>query len=548
MPLSDFLLGLAQSAEQVELRTTVAARLGLETALATELGAEGVKAIITGGREGLFTDTTNIAGHVLQLLQASESPVGKAVFEALIAGPTGVNFSAALGVDQPAIATIQKVLGFATELSLGTAAVSAALEPLLGSHGLGGAMRSVARIPEAVGLPFFMGTVLANVFETATGTPLRESIARQTRPSRLEWPQIGRLLKMHEISATDAADQLANAGFRDPDIAILQKLERQLLSVSEVEQLYELGYFDSATFQAYLDVLGFNATDKAAVVALVSHKAATTGETTVRGLARTQFKNGTLSETAYRAILKQTETPQASIDLLVSGIKLEQNVGHLHLSITEIKDLYQHAHIDGTEVRQRLAKLGLPDSDISDLLLVWADQKKVARSGIGTARILSYLVSGAIDKTTAYNHLISNGMNQSDAQFLVDHPSTHSNVASKPLEASTIVAAYKDDVLTIDAAKAKLESLKVDPTEIDLLLANATATITKGKKPRHPTKSLSETNVIDALKYGLAKGTWAERELETLGYSASDSALIVTVELTKLDPGYLAASGWQTLV
>lgn len=547
MPLSDFLLNLAGKAEQAELNVTVAARLGIEQALAATFGIEAIEAVVTGGRQGLFSDSAFIAGHVLDILEKGESPIGKAMFQALIADPIGLQVGQIQADNLASIATIEKVLGFATELSLGTAAVSAALEPLLGTHGLGRALQTIGRIPENVGLPFFMGTILANVFETATGTPLRESIARQTRPARLEWPQVNRLLRMHEIDAATAADRLANAGFRDSDIDVLKGLERQLLTVSDVETLMAIGYYDIGTTNEYLAKLGLNDVDRAAQLSLFHHRAATEGEVSFRTIARSAFLDGFLSEDTYRNLLGSVETPAETIDLLVAGVNLERDAGRLHLSVSEIKTLYENQQIGTDEVRQRLGNLGMNDADIADLILVWNDGKKVARSGIGTAKILAYLLGGVIDKQTAYDRLVANGMNQKDAQFLVDHPSTHPITKITPIKPSTIVAAYKDDVLTIDDARAELKFLNVDDTEIELLLANATATVTKGKKPKKPTKTLSEANVLDALKLGLAEATWAERELETLGYSADDAALITMIELARLDPKNLQTYGWSVL-
>ena len=45
----------------------------------------------------------------------------------------------------------------------------------------------------------------------------------------------------------------------------------------------------------------------------------------------------------------------------------------------------------------------------------------------------------------------------------------------------------------------------------------------------------------------LAETTWAERELETLGYSADEAGLLVMIELAKLDPHNVAKYGWQVL-
>lgn len=547
MSLSDFLLSLAGKAEQIELRTTVQARVALETALATEFGAEIVQAIVSGGKTGLFTDTSTVAGHVLELLSKSESEVGSLIFKALIESPMGIDLSNAAPENQPAIDTIKRVIGFGAELSLGTAAVSGALEPLLGSHALKGFLEAVRGIPDEIGLNYFMGTVMANFFETSTGGQLREAIAEKVRPARLEWPQIARLLKAKQIDPEIALDKLRKAGFRDEDIPIIQRLDNQLLSVSDLQSLHDTGFWNDAAINDYLDRLGFDDNDKVAAFHIIAFKAGTEGATTLRTIARNAYLDEFLSEDQYRGILVEAETPQEAIDLLVAGVKLEREAGRLHLSVAEIKDLFLNGHINNDEVRQRLGILGLNDADIADMITVWNDSRKTARSGIGTAKILGYLVGGVIDKQTAYNHLLQNGMNQKDAQFLVDHPTTHEISASKPISAATIVAAFKDDVLGIDQARALLQKSNVNPTQIDLLLANATAVVTKGKKPKKPTKTLSEGNIIDALKLGLAAPTWAERELETLGWSGDDATLIVVTELARLDPKNLDAIGWQQL-
>src|SRR5437588_6096604 len=214
-----------------------------------------------------------------------------------------------------------------------------------------------------------------------------------------------------------------------------------------------------------------------------THAAATEGASSFRTSARQAYLNQYLSEDTYRGLLTEVDTPPESINLLVAGVQLERNAGRLHLSVAEIKTLFENGQIDNNEVRQRLSNLGMTDADIADLIVVWNDGKKVARSGIGTAKVLGYLLGGVINKEAAYNRLVANGMRQQDAQFLVDNPSTHPQTTKKPLTASTIVAAYKDDVLTIDEATAALESINVSAAQIDLLLANATAMVTKGKKP-----------------------------------------------------------------
>jgi hypothetical protein len=526
---------------------TIAERKLLEVALAGLMGGTIAADLIQNQLGGIDKAPDSVKRFLLSTVGNLEQDVGAPIFQSFLQSALGVNLSDQHGQEAQAVRMIERAIGFGAGIPLIIGPVSGFLETKLGHHAPKELFKALRGIPHDIGMSFFLGTTLASIFETATRGPVGEAIREQTRPERLEWPQIARLLRSHELTEVEANDRLGKAGFRDPDIELVKRLSRQLVTISELQTLHDIGWWDDQIIRDYLDQLGLEPTDRDAVMQIFAHRAATEGATSFRTIARNAYLSSYISEDTYRGLLKESGTPAEAVDLLVAGVQLERDAGRLHLTITEIKDLYEHNHIDNSEVRQRLGILGMNDADIADLLTVWADGKKVARSGIGTAKILGYLVGGVLDKKTAYDHLIANGMRQQDAQFLVDHPSTHPQTVSKPITAQTIVAAYKDDVLTIDAARALLKQINVNPTQIELLLANATAVITKGKKPKKPTKTLTETQVVDALKYGLATATWAERELETLGWAADDASLLVMIELARTDPASVQQHGWQVL-
>jgi hypothetical protein len=531
----------------VSVLETIASRQALEIVLAGFFGAPVAAAIIGGNLNALQKVPKEVLDLVLPVIENAEQAIGQPVFQSFIQASLGINLSDTTGQEAQAVRMIERAIGFGFGVPAIVGPLAGILETKLGHHAPKELFKAIKDIPHDIGMSFFLGTTLASIFETATNGPIGEAIREQTRPARLEWPQLARLLKAKLIDPALAEDYLRKAGFRDQDIPILEKLDAQLLSVSHLQTLHEIGWYDDGVTRDYLDRLGFEPADRDAVMQIFGHAAATEGATSFRTVARNAFLLDYISESTYRELLKSAETPPESIDLLVAGVQLERDAGRLHLTVADIKDLWQHQHINSDEARQKLAILGMADRDIADLLIVWQDGLKVARSGISSAKVIQYLLGGVIDKQAALNRLIQNGMNAKDAQFLVDHPSTHPQVAKKPITAATVVAAYKDDVLSIDEARALLLKIPVDPTQVELLLANANFTVTKGKKPKKPTKTLTETHVVDALKYGLATDTWAERELETLGYAAADASLLVMTELAKLDPANVDKHGWQVL-
>lgn len=485
-------------------------------------------------------------GDVLKIIGDAEQTVGAPLFATLVSAVAGVELSdKAPAQEAEAVRMVQRMLGFATALPFVTTKIKSALEAILGEHAPEALLKSIEEIPNEIGINFFIGTVLERIFETAVSRPFEEAIAEQKRPARLEWPQLRALARQHAISDSELRDRLAKAGFRDSDIELISTIDRQLLTLSDIQQAYLYGVLDDNAVSAKLGELGFNPEDSATIRNIYLTRADTAGGNQLRAVAQQAYLNGTIAESQYREYLREANVPPLSIDLEVQAIQLAKQTGRRLLSVADIKRQHSDGILDDAQARSRLVRYGYNDDDASSIVQDWNVTKTTARSGFSESRILSYLVSGVLTPTQAYDRLVRDGIRPEDASFLIAHPETVPRVRAHPLEPGTIIAAYKDGLLTQPEAESGLRAANVDQAQADLLVRKANYELNRGPKTRQGPKRLSEAQIIEAMKYGLATAGWAARELESEGYSQQDAELIVAIEETRENQA--VPPGWTVL-
>lgn len=487
-----------------------------------------------------------LTDEIFRIVGESERIVGAPLFDFLVAASSGVELSSSEGRQEAdAVRMVERMLGFAVALPFAVEKLEAGLTALLGEHAPKGLIESISKVPEELGINFFIGTVLERIFETAVSRPLEEAIAEQKRPARMEWPQIRSLARQKAISQDELVTRLRHAGWRDLDIPLLLNLDRQLLSVGDLQAAYMFGLRDEAFIEDYLNKLGFNDEDRALVTDIYLKRAETAGGDQLRAVAQRGYLDGNLSESEYRGLLTQAHVPPASMDLEVEAANLVRAWGKKTLSTAEVKKLLDDGRVDDNQAHQRLVLQGYTDEDASLLIQDWHAQKELGHPGLTENRVLAYLRGGVLTAAEAYDHLVANGMNARDARFLVEHPEASAQTSRHKLSQATILAALKDGVIDQPTAMADLLGIGVDPDEATLAVQVANIAVRRGPKPRQGTKVLSEATVLEALKLGMAEPTWAVRELVTIGYTEADAMLITEVERIKLDPNLLA--DWTVL-
>lgn len=537
---------MASNLPNIGADIAVAAKLSLLALLLGEEAQSVITEYVKTGQLELDVIPEWAANIISGPLAAAERTIGEPLFELLIRAPSGVALSGEAGAQEAnAVQMVQRMMGFAFVLPWGVAQLKQLLQAGMGDNAPKAVIEALEKLPEDIGINWALGTVMANIFELSTGRPLAEAINQQARPFRFEWPQIRALLRNAHISKADAEDRFKKIGMRDEDMPLALQLDRTFLSLGDLQQAFLYGLLDEGAIRAYLDHLGLDPADVDVLVGLYLNHAQTTGAAELRRVAQQGFLEDHLSEAQYRAILTEANVPATSIDLEVEAAILLKGWGRLQLTITEIKSLHQSGQLDDAQARSRLLEHGYSEDDAQAIITSWKAAPRSGRLGLSEQRILGYELSGILTRNQAYARLLQNGMSADDAAFLADNPSQFGGVFRFPLTPPAILAALKSGDIDEAAARTLLASTGMAPTEIDLRIKVAEHTARRSRKPNTGVRTLSEAQVLEVLKLGLAAPSWALTELSSLGYSDADAAVLVAAEQTKAAGA--VPDGWTTL-
>lgn len=510
------------------------------------IGTDQIVNMVKTGKLTLGQPSDWLAQDVLALIGQLEQDIGGPLFEALVAAPTGISDLGAAGSQEAnAVMMIKRMLGFGMALPLLAGELELPLKAMLGDNLGSKIFEAIKDMPHELGINFFLGTVMEEIFSTAVRAPLEEAIAEKSRPARLDWPQLRALARTHVMTDSELDTFLARAGFRDEDIRFIKALDRTLLPVGDLQQAYIDGVMDEGAIRVKLDELGFNSDDIDTIVQIYLVRATTEASSSYRSVARSAFATGDISEGQFRSILQQIHVPSASIELEVAAVSLERTVGRTHLTTSELQKLWTEGAITQGQVEQQLSGLGYDGESINELLTLWTTQAKAGKNVLSVSKVLAYFIGGVLSDQQAYDLLIADGVSPQQATFLIQHPTAQKATYAHKLSPTTIVSAYKDGVISIDDAKAKLVAAGTEPDEANLQLQVAQAELAKGGKPKQSAKTLSIAEVESAVKLQLGSYTWAVRELGIIGYSDDDALLIVAEWYTQIEGAQ--PDGWTVL-
>lgn len=541
MPGAGYLLG-GVNIPQDEINTLRAAAI-----LAILGGVVGPEVIndLTNGRVFGTGLSATVANEIGNTVGALEEAVGTPMFDLFVTGAAGIPQSAFSGQAAEARNMVKRMLGFAVGLPIAIGEVDTAVRALLGQHAPTELLDSLRKLPEEIGLNYFIGTVLERIFDVAVSQPLEEAIAEIKRPARLQGAELRALLRTKIIDDATGTMLLKRAGYPDDLIPYFLALDRQLLPVGDLQTAYLDGLLSIDAVKSKLSDIGYTADDADLLTQIYLVRAQTEAGSLYRTIARDAFASNDISEAQFRAILDQIHVPPPSIDMEVAALTLEKEAGKRHLAVGDVKKAFQQGTMNADQVRAQLSADGYADDDITQLITLWNEEAKAGKQQLGTNRILQYLVSGVINSSDAYSQLVASGMRPADATFLVDHPGVNGTVYAHALSDTTIISAYKDDIISVDQASALLKGLNLSPEDIALKLQVATKQKEKGGKPKQATKTLDLAQIKEAYDVGLATLAWATRELQVIGYSASDADIITASWYAKAEGK--VPPGWTIL-
>lgn len=462
--------------------------------------------------------------------------IGAPLFDLFIRAPTGLTLSPNPGEEgSEAVRVLERMFGVGVALDFGAGEVDDVLKLLMGNNAPKGLTEALKHLPMNVGVNWATGFLLSQFIWTAYMPPLVEQANAQVRPLRLEIGQLAALLKRGIIDRGEFDGAMARLGWRDSDIDKLLRLDETTLNLSDMQNAFLQGLMTEEDVRHELSIQGYTPVSVDRLVQIYLKRSETAGGDQLRAVAQRGYIDGHLTEDQYRGYLGVAGVPQRSIDLEVEAASLVKNWQHKQLTVSDIKRLRLDGVIDDQQAIARLMADQFTEEDARLLLQSWLSEAGRARTGLTETQVLAYLRAGVLTDTEAYDRLTAMGKNAADAAFLVRNPSAITRAKAHTMSVATVVAAYKDGVLTLDDALGKLvEQAGMTAEAARLRLQVANVELNRASKPKQAHKDLTPAQILEAFRLGLANDTWAIRELVTAGYSDGDAHLLVTIEETKM--------------
>lgn len=456
------------------------------------------------------------------------------LFTLMLEGGLGVSMSEFTAEELEAVQTIDTMIGFATAVPFIVAAVDAGGKALLANRWPEGIHDALKELPEEMGLTWPLGMTIERSFEAAQGTVLEEAINKQKRPNRVAWQQARVLLTQHVINKEQARDIFIHQGFPDEQIEWLLKLTEQTIPVGDIAQLWYREYIDDKQAMELITALGFSAEQANWLFELYISKAETTASARYHTIALSSFTNHLITADMYRHIMHAANEPKRLIEEDIKAVELEQSIGRVLHSVSEIKLRYLHHSIDEQEAKKELRELNYSDTYIGDLIQTW-NLGPIKRShGLSQAKILSYMVSGILSPQQAEPILLATGLDAQSVKFLIAHPTANAGVRQHARSPGLVTSAYIDGALQQDELEAAYKSAGVMDRDVQWYVDIAKHRRSHTKGTPEYTQHLTAADIRAALKAGLIDFSTCVHLLEQLGYRPDDAMLLT--EITNKGP------------
>lgn len=458
---------------------------------------------------------------------------GRLIVQPLIEGSMGVDYATLQNDSANALNTIEGAVGFSLVLRAVVEAIDVVIKTVMGDRAPEFVLDSIRQIPEAIGLNYFLGLTMSNLFEVAVGTPLEEAINQQVLPSRVDIQIIRQALRQHRITAEQADAYRTRLGFPEDQWQMILELGSNALSTSDIQTAYEYGWMSDSDITTYLQGQGYTDDDIALLKNIYIKAAESTGGQVYRQVARTAYLDNVISAADFTKILQQIQLPPESITLELTALDLQKEIGVKQLSAADIKTAYESGDITVDEVKTRLTNEGFNADDVALILSNW-QIGPYAVTGKTTAKtIMRYYYGGLITKEQAETDLTRIGIDADTQAAIFANKGLLGSAYAHTVTSATILSAFKDEVIGVDQARTDLEAIGVEPNSIDQMLALAEYQLAHKKPPKSTTKALSVTDIKDAFDDALVTDTWAIREMVNLGYSETDAELLMAIWVTK---------------
>ncbi len=484
---------------------------------------------------------------------------------------------------QPELEGVRQFIGSVSALSMLPSLASPAIEAVTGGFIKNGG-EPLRNLYFNLGLGFITWQMTSPLIDGGIGAQLDRVAKKHYRPTRMGLSQLMDIYALGRISQEELVSSLGELGWRTSDINHVVALSYTKIGLGQAIDLYHKGLIDEVGFKGRVRQLGYNSTDTELLFRLNPKLDEEEEKKTLVSTVTQAFEDAIIVQSEYVALMEKMGYSQEEIDLRASITIGRRNDAVKRAAKGDVERAYKEGLLGLPEVQTYLRKAGYNDESIKLFYDTWSrelqpeplrlnratllqaydanvltrdnvkarlvgfgytvDQAEIIlkthdtlqqRRNVTTIKplpitvILNAYDAKIGDRTLALAQLSRHGYSDFQSDYILR---THEAMRSEPkvtparkLSQSTILDAYRTDILTETQAKARLKTLGYVDTDVTVILETFKRLI--AQVPEVISKELSRSSIERAYQLGLITRTLAKTRLTTLGYTLSDAELLI---------------------
>ena len=421
----------------------------------------------------------------------------------------------------------RRLIGLVTGMSVAPGLLSTAIETV--SFGkIKNAGEAFRNVYWNLGLGFLTWQTLGDLFGATISNPLKEEYQGIYRPNRFSLSQLQDLYGLGYISVDDFRSRLAKLGYRDRDIDYVVALSYRHLSQGDIFDAYNKGLINRNQLELRLRGLGYDPSDISILIELHRPEDASDQAKMLLSTVKNAFKEHFISAGQFRSYLGQMGYSETEIELELQLLSMSDDEQIKTLAVSQVREAYMHNVIGAQEVIKYLTDNDLPIEGIQIMLRTWDIEKAPVVLKLNKTTITQAYRAGVIDRVRAEELLREVGYSAEATTLIMDVEDVTPQAANPKPTLGAIMTAFRNEIIDEETFTRWMTNQGYNEKAItlyrELSLYN----------PPEKNVTLTKSELLSAYQKNVIGYDECLAGLQALGYDLEDAAILLATYTPKV--------------
>jgi len=314
------------------------------------------------------------------------------------------------------------------------------------------------------------------------------------------------------------------------EIAV-QKLKRSTkekeLTLSHLKSAFMKNIIDQSQVVKILGDRGFTA-DQISVILSIWRAELIPKEVTLSKAALIKaWTENVINENTLRKRLADIGYSTEDINIIINTAKSRMIEPPIPIRKADLLKAFYNEVIDLPELHSRLIEIGFTKEDAKLIAETAVEEKKRRALKLSPSALTAAMLENIIEPEVCFEKLIELGYSEEDAAVLISTAISKAEVPPKLPTTSMLSSALKDGIIDTATFKSKLKALGYSEPDIEIITKQIIYQEAEAVPEKEKPKNLTKADVKAAFMKGYLYENEVIERLQALGYSLSDSALLL---------------------